>query len=140
MNLPMNDTIDERVDNYLLTIGNNKELAVWLKTAKRYWIGPLLLSLEKLQRCCGPESYMEYVISQESFDKTVQRIIGYIESWQPMEPMICQFTWNDLSIRDWNHRHEALKRMWIDTYWGIIWTNSPEEYDTCTRYIHSLSS
>lgn len=140
MNLPMNNTIDERIDNYLLNIWNNKEFAIWLKTGKRYWIGPLLLPLNILERCCGPETDMEYVITKKSFDEAVDRIIKYIESWQYMEPMICQFTRNILSIRDWNHRYEAFERMWIHNYRVIIWTNSLEDYNACITYINTLFS
>lgn len=135
IHLPESSTIVSRVDDYLRWIWGNKELADWLLKAKRYRLWPLIIQLDKLERTCWPETNMEYQLSEGSFNETVRRVQAYIEQWNSMHPLICQFKDNVLSIRDGNHRHEALRRLEIKKYWILVRTDTEKEYNQLIQFL-----
>lgn len=128
------------IDWYLRGIGKNTWLADGLLLAQRFWVWPLLLPLSKIHRCCGPEDTMEYQVSQQRFDEKIERIVWYIDSNNQMEPIICEYKDSKLSIRDGNHRYEALKQLWLWSYRVVIRSNSQEEYQSCIDCLSSIMS
>jgi hypothetical protein len=46
--------------------------------------------------------------------------------WQPA-PLIASYEDGVLSVRDGNHRHEALRRAGYRQFWTIVWFNNPED-------------
>lgn len=120
--------IEEWIHSFLLSEGNNKGLSQGLKKEKRYWIGPEEISLERLKRCCGPEEDMEFKVPEANWNKKVGRMsLSLNEGWEP-PPLIVEFRENELSIRDGNHRYEALKVEKYFHYWTIIWCNKKEDF------------
>ncbi len=135
MHVPESSNIVDWVDDYLRWVGWNKELADWLLMAKRYWLWPTIISLNKLQRTCWPEKEMEYQLTEQSFHETVQRVKWYIEQWKKMEPLLCQFNNMSLWIRDGNHRHEALNQLALQKYWVLIRTDTELEYQQLIQFL-----
>ncbi len=120
--------IGDWVHDFLVTVGKNPEMAEGLRLERRYWLGPILMDLERLPRCCGPEPDMEYRVDPKRFDEYVGRMIGSIrQGWEP-PPLIASYDAGRLSVRDGNHRHEALVRNGCSHYWVIIWCNSEDDY------------
>ncbi len=116
------------VHDFLLTVGKNPEMAAGLKLQKRFWLGPMKMDLTRLPRCCGPESDMEYQVDPMCFDQYVGRMVESIEQgWEP-PPLIVSYNIGALSVRDGNHRHEALVRSGYACYWTIIWCNTEAEF------------
>ncbi len=134
IHLPATD-ISHWVDSYLRGIGGNIPLADWLLKAQRFRIWPLILPLRLLERSCGPEENMEYKISATSFDETIERVVWYITEVKQMEPFICNYKSSILSIRDWNHRYGALQKLWIHSFYVLIWADSKIEYNACIDFI-----
>ncbi len=135
IHVPESSNIIFRVDQYLRWIWWNKELADWLLKAKRFRLWPIIITLNRLQRTCWPELNMEYQLSEKSFNETVARVQSYIEHWNSMHPLICQFKDNVLNIRDGNHRHEALRRLNIKKYWVLVRTNTEEEFNQLIAFL-----
>lgn len=58
--------------------------------------------------------------------------------WAP-PPLIAENRGDHLSVRDGNHRLEALKRAGFSLYWVIIWDNeSPENLEKWRRGANDL--
>lgn len=120
--------IEDWVHEFLLTIGKNEPMSVGLKKQQRFWWGPVQLELSRLIRCCGPEQYMEYPVDPERFEQYVAEMVtSVINGWQP-PPLIAVYDHGALSLRDGNHRHEALTRAGFDCYWTIVWFNDEQDY------------
>ncbi len=113
--------VEEWVHQYLNTEGNNQALSKGLKKQKRYWIGPIKISLSKLHRCCGYESNMEYKETLAIWNKKINSMSQKIKDGWDVPPLIATYKKGKLSIRDGNHRYEALKKCNKRSYWTIIW-------------------
>ncbi len=121
------DDIEEWVHIFLTNEGDNKELSEGLKLQKRYWVGPVLIELKELKRCCGPEPDMEFVQPRDNWERHIERFQKLIQNGWKMPPLIAANVNGTLSVRDGNHRLEALIRENIKKFWVIIWdSNSPE--------------
>ena len=118
--------IEEWVHLFLTTVGDNQALSDGLKLEKRYWVGPILIGLDRLKRCMGLEPYMEFVDSLENWEKHITRFQKLINDGWNMPPLIVQHMRGELSVRDGNHRLEALRRAGYDKFWVIIWDNEEQ--------------
>ena len=125
-------SIEEWVHLFLTTVGGNQGLSDGLKLQKRYWVGPIIIKLDKLKRCMGPEPYMEYVDSVENWEKHILRFQKLVKDGWDMPPLIVQNINGDLSVRDGNHRLEAMRREGYDEFWAIIWDS--EKQDNLTSF------
>ncbi|MFZ5814582.1 MAG: chromosome partitioning protein ParB [Bacillota bacterium] len=117
--------LEEWIHRFLETDGNNLPMSDGLRLQRRYWIGPVVLPLARIQRCCGPEPTMEYVVDKDGWEQRVHGMIeGLRRGWAP-PPFIAQFYEDGtFSLRDGNHRHEALRRAGREGYWCVIWCDS----------------
>ncbi len=114
------------VHNFLSTRGKNKEMAHGILRRKNegtlFWVGPIQFSLKELTRCCGPEEEMEFVQTPESWEGRVGAMVEDLErGWQPPVLIANPRTWPTLSIRDGNHRYEAMQRAGMSEYWTLFW-------------------
>ncbi|UVI33310.1 ParB/RepB/Spo0J family partition protein [Paenibacillus spongiae] len=115
--------IEEWVHLYLNAAGNNPAFSEGLMKQKRHWVGPILVDVDRLQRCHGPKSEpdMEYYSSDEHWDILVGRYERMFHEGWDAPPLIIQHVNGSLSVRDGNRRTAALKRAGIPEYWVIIW-------------------
>ena len=112
--------IEEWVHLFLNSIGDNKPLSEGLNLQKRFWLGPISISLDNLKRCCGPEPNMEYVDSLEAWEKHIIGFQQLINDGWTMPPLIAENMNGKLIIRDGNHRLEAMRQENFDKCWVII--------------------
>jgi len=119
--------LEEWIHDFLITMGKNENLSLGLKKEKRYWVGPITVSLDKLYRVCGTEKNIKFREGEERWEKRINRIINGIKSGWEMPPFIVTYKRRKLIIADGSHRHEALKRRGFKKYWAVIWYDSVEE-------------
>ncbi|XMB85241.1 ParB/RepB/Spo0J family partition protein [Mycoplasmatota bacterium WC44] len=119
--------IEEWVHIFLNSVGNNIPFSEGLKLQKRYWIGPILYDLNKINRCCGPEKDIKFYEPVENWERRINNMVALIKSGWEMSPLIVNHNNGYLEINDGNHRHEALKRVGIDKFWVILWDSETAE-------------
>lgn len=108
--------------------GSNPGLSQGWSLQKRWWRGPLEVRLDHLQRCCGPEEGMEYRMELAAWQERTQRLSQSFTDLKNIPPLIVEYRAGLLSIRDGNHRYEAMSLKGWDTCWVLIWYNSAAEY------------
>lgn len=131
--------LEEWVHDFLRSVGDNLPLSDGLKLQQRYWIGPVMMPLELLQRCYGPEPSMEFVAEKEGWEQHLARMSAALErGWSP-PPLIAQFRTDGVfSLRDGNHRHETLRRARVERYWSVIWCDSEELRQQVERLVATM--
>lgn len=119
--------IEEWVHIFLNSVGNNIPFSQGLKLQERYWLGPILIDLNRINRCCGPEEDIKYFEPFDRWDVRVSRIQELIRKGWNMPPLIVNHSDGYLEINDGNHRYEALVREGISHSWVILWdSDSPD--------------
>ena len=106
----------------------NPGLSEGLKLQQRWWRGPLEVNLADLVRCCGPEPDLEFCIDPEGWEQKINELMSGIREPMEVPPLIVQYRQGELSIRDGNHRHEALRRQGRLRCWVLIWYDSLEDF------------
>lgn len=120
--------ISDWIDIYLRT-GEwmNLGLADGLHLAPRYWLGPVYVPMAMLERVCGPEPHMEYRQPKAGWEKRVGHIVDTFISLEDVPPLIVMFDEGRYTIRDGNHRYEAIHRLKYGDVWVFIWSNTPQD-------------
>lgn len=121
--------IDEWVFAFLNGKGGNKPMAKGLKLRKEKgylsWLGPVNFPLKELARCCGPEADMEYGESLKKFNDRVGKMAQDLKNgWEAPVLIVNPRSWPTLSIRDGNHRYEALLVTGKKKYHTLFWFDS----------------
>ena len=113
-----------------LTSGDcaNLGLANGLRLQQRWWIGPVSVDIADLTRACGPEPWMEYRVALKQWELRITGLMQSITDLMTVPPLIVEYRSGSLSIRDGNHRHEAMRRKGWLKCWVIIWHNSEEDF------------
>jgi hypothetical protein len=88
----------------------NRGLLEGLQNQSRWWLGPLEVALDRLSRCCGPEPNMEYRVPADAWETHVTALAAGLTEPAALPPLIVMYDNGELSIRDGNHRHEAMRR------------------------------
>ena len=112
--------------------GINKPMADGLKLRKEEgyhsWIGPINFPLQELTRCTGPEKDAEYSESLKKWNTRVDSMAQEIKTgWEAPALIVNPRPWPTLSIRDGNHRYEALIRSGKKKYYTIFWFDTPKD-------------
>ncbi|MGB1289278.1 MAG: chromosome partitioning protein ParB [Aggregatilineales bacterium] len=108
----------------------NSGLSDGLKLQKRWWIGPVSVPLSLLIRCCGPEPEMAYQQPLDSWENRVSNIQKTLTTVEALPPLIATYDAGTYSLRDGNHRHEAMRRNgWTHCY-TFIWYNDETTWQT----------
>lgn len=118
----------------------NPGLRDGLRRQRRDWIGPLHISLERLERSCGPEPSMEYLVSAEAWDRKVARLAAGLHQPEDLPPLIIECRSGTLSIRDGNHRAAAMLNARWTHCWVIVWCNTPSDYESAQAAIADQAS
>jgi hypothetical protein len=106
----------------------NPGLSEGLKKQRRWWNGPLEVSLCELNRCVGPEPGMEYPVDPASWRIRITPLAASMGSSLSVPPLMAEYRGGVLSLRDGNTRHGAMCKLGWKTCWVIIWYNSIEDY------------
>jgi hypothetical protein len=107
----------------------NAGLREGLRLQRRYWIGPLLLPLERLERCCGPEPGMEFPVPVGAWQRKVSDIASGLKDPMSVPPLIIEWRAGVLSVRDGSHRYAAMTVAQWDACWVIVWCNNANDYE-----------
>lgn len=108
-------------DNSYEQASPNIPLADGLLLEERFYIGPVLIDLDKINTI-----RIEKDIEDED-DRLFyqQKENGILENYSDynMPPLIVEYKNNKLNLVDGNHRYSALKKLGINKYYVIIWGN-----------------
>ena len=103
----------------------NIALADGLLLEERFYIGPVLIDLDKISTV-----RIEKDIEDEN-DKLFyqQKEKGILENYNNynMPPLIIEYKNNKLNLVDGSHRYSAFKKLNINKYYAIIWGNKQLE-------------
>jgi hypothetical protein len=113
----------------------NTGLRDGLRSQPRYWIGPIVLPLARLIRCCGPEPEVEFRIPAEAWQRKVSGIASNLADPMSVPPLIAEWRSATLSIRDGNHRHAAMGLTGWSTCWVVIWCNSVADHEAARTVV-----
>lgn len=102
----------------------NEGLRQGLRLQKRWWIGPRLLALRDLERCCGPEPEMTYSEPEDQWLAKIRRLERRLREPERMPPTIVQYDGKGLVVRDGNHRMAAFQRAKWRRCYAFIWCDS----------------
>lgn len=103
----------------------NIALADGLLLEERFYIGPILIDLDKLttiriEKDIYDENDMKY------YREKVDKIVNYYKEFN-LPPFIVEYRNGKLCLTDGNHRYSALKKLDINKYYVIIWGNKELE-------------
>jgi hypothetical protein len=133
--------LDDWVDSYLSSgPWANAGLREGLRLQRRYWIGPLLLPLTRLERCCGPEPGMEFPVPAGAWQRKVSDIASRLVDPMGIPPLFIEWRAGALSIRDGSHRHAAMTAAGWNTCWVIVWCNNADDCERARRTLDADSS
>ena len=108
--------------------GFHQRLAAWFEREERFWLGPIEVSLSRLTRRYGPEEAMPWKEPREDWERRVTAIQHAFAQPDAMPPMIARAIKDEadealsfrLLLNDGAHRHEALVRLGVATFWVIL--------------------
>jgi hypothetical protein len=124
--------IHEWACDFLDSPGGNKNMAKGmrkrLKEDKLYWFGPINFPLAEFERCCGPETGMEYPEAKNKWTRRLNALRKAIRNGEKLPVVIVNpRPWPLLSVRDGNHRYEALCLENKKKYWTLFWFDDKKD-------------
>jgi hypothetical protein len=123
------EQLEDWIRSYLRT-GDwiNLGLANGLQLQKRWWLGPILVNISELTRVCGPEPEMEYHIPLEHWNQKITQLANSFSDVMLIPPLIAEYRSGDLSLRNGNHRLEAMRRKGWSQCWIIVWHDTEADF------------
>jgi hypothetical protein len=118
------------VGDFLASRGSdNAVLAAALAQDRHWWLGPLRVPLDSLERLAGPEDEVLVPIDEDEWEDDVEGMEESIEEgWEP-PPLLAEWQDGRLLLQDGNHRYEALQRAGEKSAWVLIYFPSEETRD-----------
>ena len=118
------------VGEFLASRGSdNATLAAGLAQERHWWLGPVQLPIERLERLAGPETRAPFPIEPEEWEEDVDDMQSSLErGWEPPPVLVTQHD-GELVLEDGNHRYEALRRAGASHVWAVIRCDNTTERD-----------
>ena len=128
--------LDDWVDHYL-SAGPwaNEGLRQGLRLQRRHWLGPLLVTLDRLERCCGPEPGMPYHVDAAGWRRRISEIAETLAEPIQVPPLIVEWRDGQLSVRDGNHRYAAMVQAGWPSCWAIVWCNDATDFEAASKQL-----
>jgi hypothetical protein len=123
--------LGEWVAEFLASPGSDNEaLAAGLTDQARWWLGPVRVPLDRLNRLAGPpgEPVLCPVDDEEWRDDVDDMEQKVRDGWEP-PPVIASCRDGQLYLEDGNHRVESVRRSGARQIWAVIGFDDPEERD-----------
>jgi hypothetical protein len=115
------DELGEWVAEFLASPGSdNGALAAELTNRPRWWLGPVQVPLDELNRLAGPPGEPVLCPVDEDYwrddiDDLGQKVR---EGWEP-PPVIASYRHGELFLEDGNHRVEGVRRSGAHMTWAV---------------------
>jgi hypothetical protein len=125
------DELGAWVADFLASPGSdNAPLAAKLSEPPRWWLGPVQLPLDRLNRLAGPpDAPVLRPMDDDSWRDDVDEMAERIgDEWEP-PPVIVTYQDGDLVLEDGNHRVEGIRRAGRECAWAVVGFEDPEERD-----------
>ena len=105
--------------------GDNFPLADGLLLEERFYVGPILLELDKLETVRIEKDIDDYN-DLKYYEEVVEDMSSNYKDYN-FPPLIVEYKDDKLYLTDGNHRYSALRKLGIDKYYVIIWGNKELE-------------
>lgn len=125
------DALDAWMARFLASPGSdNAPLGQMLRERSLFWIGPVELPIEELNRLAGPPGHPVLVeVDDEEWRDDVADLGEKVEEgWEP-PPVVVTYEDGQLKLEDGNHRVEGMRRAGETMAWSVIGFDSTEERD-----------
>jgi hypothetical protein len=128
------DDLARWVGDLLASRGSdNATLAAALAQRRHWWLGPLRVPVDELERLAGPEDDVVCTVEPDEWEDDVETMQESLDKgWEP-PPLLVEHRDGRLLLQDGNHRYEALVREGETEAWVVIWFDSPEARDDFAR-------
>lgn len=126
------DQLAQWVRDFLASPGSdNAFLAEQLGDARRLWLGPVQLPIERLHRFAGPPGHpvLRTARSDEWRDDVAQ-LAEQLDDPADLPPVVVTYRSGVLLVEDGNHRLEALREADVEDAWAVVSFESAEDRDT----------
>lgn len=118
----------------LLLSEKSFELAEKITSEKTIAIEMYNFPLYLLKKIQGPEENEDQRQSPDHWEKKVKNLAEIMGEGFAPAPLIVTDFWNKFEIADGNHRHEALVRQGVKSYWTIFFIKHKKGQE----YLHNL--
>jgi broad specificity phosphatase PhoE len=125
------DELGTWVKRFLASPGSdNAPLAHRLSEPPRWWLGPVQVPVDQLNRLAGPpDAPVLCPMDEDDWRDDVDDMAELIEDeWEP-PPVIVSYREGQLLLEDGNHRVEGVRRAGKDHVWAVIAFGDPAERD-----------
>jgi hypothetical protein len=123
------DELGEWVAEFLASPGSdNGPLAAELTDRPRWWLGPVQVPIDQLNRLAGPpgEPVLATVDEDDWRDDVDDMEQKVRDGWDP-PPVIASYREGRLVLEDGNHRVEGVRRSGAPEAWTVIGFDDPGE-------------
>lgn len=107
--------------------GHNLPFAEGLRREPKAYLGLFLMPLDRLERCSGPEPYIQFPAHPQDFENRVVAMGDFLRSGGELPPVIVNVTGGRFIVNDGNHRVAAYQRLGMKECWAILWAAQGEE-------------
>jgi hypothetical protein len=125
------DELGAWVKRFLASPGSdNAPLAHRLSEPPRWWLGPVQVPMDQLNRLAGPpDAPVLCPMDEDDWRDDVDDMAELIEDeWEP-PPVIVSYRDGQLLLEDGNHRVEGVRRAGKDHVWAVIAFGDAAERD-----------
>jgi hypothetical protein len=123
------DELGDWVAEFLASPGSdNGLLGAELTDRPRWWLGPVLVPLDRLNRLAGPPGDpVMCPVDEDYWRDDVDDLEEKVrDGWEP-PPVIASYRDGELFLEDGNHRVEGVRRSGAQETWTVIGFDSPED-------------
>lgn len=128
------DQLEDWVGQFLASPGSdNAELGEQLTAQPRWWIGPVQLPIDQLNRLVGPpgDPVLEVVDDDDDWRDDVSDLADKIDDDEvEPPPVVVMCRDGQLVLEDGNHRVEALRQAGEVEAWAVVGFESPDDRDS----------
>ena len=125
------DALDDWVADFLGSPGSdNAPLAHELTEKYRWWVGPVQVPLDQLNRLAGPPGApVLRAVDDDEWGDQVDDLARRIQAGDQAPPVIASYRGDRLVLEDGNHRVEALRRSGGTHAWVVIGFENRQDRD-----------
>lgn len=125
------DELAEWVSKFLASPGSdNADLADKLAAVPRWWLGPVELPMDQLNRLAGPPGQPVLREATEAeWRDDVDDLARQVEEGRDPPPVVVSYRNGQLILEDGNHRVEAIRRAGKRQVWAVVAFEDPAERD-----------